>query len=71
MRTEPAHPAATAFNTRRPNVKRRSQSSPRTFFAANFFRTLPPMEQYRGTTILSVRRGSEVALGGDGQVTLG
>src|SRR5512139_3110444 len=29
------------------------------------------MEQYRGTTILSVRRGSEVALGGDGQVTLG
>jgi ATP-dependent HslUV protease subunit HslV len=29
------------------------------------------MEQYRGTTILSVRRGSVVALGGDGQVTLG
>ncbi len=29
------------------------------------------MEQYRGTTILSVRRGSAVALGGDGQVTLG
>src|SRR5512141_2436630 len=29
------------------------------------------MEQYRGTTILSVRRGPEVALGGDGQVTLG
>lgn len=29
------------------------------------------MEQYRGTTILSVRRGSLVALGGDGQVTLG
>lgn len=29
------------------------------------------MEQYHGTTILSVRRGSEVALGGDGQVTLG
>jgi ATP-dependent HslUV protease subunit HslV len=29
------------------------------------------MEQYRGTTILSVRRGSQVALGGDGQVTLG
>jgi len=29
------------------------------------------MEQYRGTTILSVRRGSDVALGGDGQVTLG
>ncbi len=29
------------------------------------------MEQYRGTTILSVRRGSRVALGGDGQVTLG
>ena len=29
------------------------------------------MEQYRGTTILSVRRGNRVALGGDGQVTLG
>ena len=29
------------------------------------------MEQYRGTTILSVRRGDQVALGGDGQVTLG
>ena len=29
------------------------------------------MEQYRGTTILSVRRGQSVALGGDGQVTLG
>ena len=29
------------------------------------------MEQYRGTTILSVRRGTDVALGGDGQVTLG
>jgi ATP-dependent HslUV protease subunit HslV len=30
-----------------------------------------PMEQYHGTTILSVRRGNSVALGGDGQVTLG
>jgi ATP-dependent HslUV protease subunit HslV len=29
------------------------------------------MEQYHGTTILSVRRGNQVALGGDGQVTLG
>ena len=29
------------------------------------------MEQWHGTTILSVRRGSSVALGGDGQVTLG
>ncbi len=29
------------------------------------------MEQYHGTTILSVRRGDRVALGGDGQVTLG
>jgi ATP-dependent HslUV protease subunit HslV len=29
------------------------------------------MEQYHGTTILSVRRGNTVALGGDGQVTLG
>jgi ATP-dependent HslUV protease subunit HslV len=29
------------------------------------------MESWHGTTILSVRRGSTVALGGDGQVTLG
>src|SRR5689334_22244484 len=29
------------------------------------------MEQLHGTTILSVRRGTSVALGGDGQVTLG
>ncbi len=29
------------------------------------------MEQYCGTTILSVRRPNEVSLGGDGQVTLG
>ena len=29
------------------------------------------METFHGTTILSVRRGAEVALGGDGQVTLG
>ena len=29
------------------------------------------MENYHGTTILSVRRGNVVALGGDGQVTLG
>ena len=29
------------------------------------------MDQYKGTTILSVRRGNSVCLGGDGQVTLG
>ncbi len=29
------------------------------------------MQQFDGTTILSVRRGDRVALGGDGQVTLG
>ncbi len=29
------------------------------------------MDTYHGTTIVSVRRGSTVALGGDGQVTLG
>ena len=29
------------------------------------------MEQFRGTTILSVRRGGKVVIGGDGQVTLG
>ena len=30
-----------------------------------------PMKPARSTTILSVRRGDQVALGGDGQVTLG
>ena len=29
------------------------------------------MEQFHGTTIVSVRRGDKVAMGGDGQVTLG
>ena len=29
------------------------------------------MDQYRGTTILSVRRNGKVVIGGDGQVTLG
>ena len=29
------------------------------------------MEQFHGTTIVSVRRGNQVAMGGDGQVTLG
>ncbi|MDQ7017155.1 MAG: ATP-dependent protease subunit HslV [Gammaproteobacteria bacterium] len=29
------------------------------------------MQQYRGTTIISVRRGNQVVIGGDGQVTLG
>jgi ATP-dependent HslUV protease subunit HslV len=29
------------------------------------------MEQYHATTIISVRRGADVAIGGDGQVSLG
>lgn len=29
------------------------------------------MEQYHGTTIIAVRKGNSVSLGGDGQVTLG
>ncbi|RMH47189.1 MAG: ATP-dependent protease subunit HslV [Gammaproteobacteria bacterium] len=29
------------------------------------------MEQFRGTTILSVRRNGQVAIGGDGQVSMG
>ncbi len=32
---------------------------------------LGAMESYHGTTIVSVRRGNLVAIGGDGQVTLG
>ena len=31
----------------------------------------PEVEQYRGTTICSIRRGNRVVMGGDGQVTLG
>lgn len=30
-----------------------------------------PLEQFRGTTILSVRRNGRVVIGGDGQVTMG
>ena len=29
------------------------------------------MDQFHGTTIVSARRGARVAMGGDGQVTLG
>ena len=29
------------------------------------------MEQFHGTTILSVRRNGKVVIGGDGQVTMG
>jgi len=29
------------------------------------------VEQYKGTTILSVRRNNSVVIGGDGQVTMG
>jgi ATP-dependent HslUV protease, peptidase subunit HslV len=32
---------------------------------------MPHMEQFHGTTIISARRDGKVALGGDGQVTLG
>jgi ATP-dependent HslUV protease, peptidase subunit HslV len=41
--------------------------------AKRFFVVEKPtsMEQFHGTTILSVRRDGAVALGGDGQVTLG
>jgi ATP-dependent HslUV protease subunit HslV len=38
---------------------------------ASFLSRSKFMEQFHGTTILSARRGSQVALGGDGQVTLG
>ena len=30
-----------------------------------------PMKQFDGTTILCVRRGAQVTLGGDGQVSMG
>ncbi|MCP4702119.1 MAG: ATP-dependent protease subunit HslV [Gammaproteobacteria bacterium] len=37
------------------------------FFSARGF----PLEQFRGTTVLSVRRGDKVVIGGDGQVSVG
>ncbi len=40
-------------------------------YNACFLQQGPVLQQYRGTTILSVRRDGKVALGGDGQVTLG
>lgn len=40
-------------------------------FSVYSFREGSPLEQYRGTTILSVRRGKHVVIGGDGQVSLG
>jgi len=36
-----------------------------------YSRQHPGMEPFHGTTIVCVRRGAQVALGGDGQVTLG
>jgi ATP-dependent HslUV protease, peptidase subunit HslV len=39
--------------------------------SVSYFISEASMEQFHGTTILSVRRGNIVALGGDGQVTLG
>ncbi len=39
--------------------------------AAIRFKGRVTLEQYRGTTIISVRRGNQVVIGGDGQVTLG
>jgi ATP-dependent HslUV protease subunit HslV len=41
-----------------------------TFFTHSFDGNFQ-VEQYRGTTICSVRRGNLVVMGGDGQVTLG
>ncbi len=35
------------------------------------FRWSETLEQYRGTTILCVRRGNSVVIGGDGQVSMG
>lgn len=32
---------------------------------------ISPMEQFRGTTVLCVRRGEEVVIGADGQVSIG
>lgn len=37
----------------------------------NFISKGSRVEQFRGTTILSVRKGNQVVIGGDGQVTMG
>src|SRR3546814_20937132 len=39
--------------------------------AASFSFPRNPMQKFDGTTILAVRRDGEVALGGDGQVSMG
>jgi ATP-dependent HslUV protease subunit HslV len=44
---------------------------PQCALSVSLFNDLSMMQQMHGTTILSVRRGTAVALGGDGQVTLG
>ena len=45
--------------------------SPVEFTAFPDFLVRSAMEQYRGTTILSVRRNGHVVIGGDGQVSMG
>ena len=40
-------------------------------YSSLFYYLYSGMEQFRGTTIVSVRRNGEVALGGDGQVSFG
>jgi ATP-dependent HslUV protease subunit HslV len=50
-----------------PSIARAANSAKRIFVA----KRIVAMEQFHGTTILSVRRDGAVALGGDGQVTLG
>jgi ATP-dependent HslUV protease subunit HslV len=50
-----------------PSIARAAYSAKRIFVA----KRIVAMEQFHGTTILSVRRDGAVALGGDGQVTLG
>lgn len=47
-----------------------TSAAPTSPFQAKNFEVLL-VEQYRGTTIVSVRRGNSVVIGGDGQVSLG
>ncbi|MFT7219706.1 MAG: ATP-dependent HslUV protease subunit HslV [Candidatus Azotimanducaceae bacterium] len=44
------------------------QNAPISSTNASFWK---PVEQFEGTTILSVRKGNSVVVGGDGQVTMG
>jgi ATP-dependent HslUV protease subunit HslV len=64
-----AKPATSSWKFHFANPGAHIQSLPDRRFSTSKIESV--MEQFHGTTILSVRRDGSVALGGDGQVTLG